>query len=155
MSDDFFGDLGKSISKITQGAADRTNSFLEAAKINARIGGVNREIERLYERIGEAVCALNDAGEKSLGEDVLSLMEEVKARRETILSLRESLASVQGKKVCPACTEIIESDVAFCPRCGAPTPVREEGDLFQDEETEIPIEFAGEETEDSRDGEDS
>ena len=139
MSDDFFSDLGKSFSKVTQSAVDLTSSFIESTKINAQIGGVNKEIEKLYQRIGEAVCLRFADDDSSLGEEILSMMEDVRAHRGTILSLRENLAAVQGRKVCPVCTEIIAADVAFCPKCGAPTPVKEEDDLFQDEETdEVP-----------------
>ena len=133
MSDDFFSDLGKSISKATQSAVDRTSSFFESTKINAQIGGVNKEIEKLYQRIGEAVCIRFADDNSPLGEEIMSMMEDIKTHRGKIFSLRETLAAVQGKKVCPVCAEIIAADVAFCPKCGAPTPVKEE-DLFQDEE---------------------
>lgn len=134
MSDDFFSDLGKSITKATQSAVDLTNSLIESTKINAQIGGVNKEIEKLYQRIGEAVCLRFADDESPLGEEIISMIEEVRTHRGKILSLRETLAAVQGKKVCPVCTEIIAADVAFCPKCGAPTPVKEEEDLFQDED---------------------
>ena len=52
MSDDFFGDLGKSISRVTQKAVGRTGELFETTKINAQISGEQREIEKLYAKIG-------------------------------------------------------------------------------------------------------
>ena len=43
MADDFFGELGKSISRATQQAVDRTGDFFERTKITAQITGEQKE----------------------------------------------------------------------------------------------------------------
>lgn len=125
MSEDFFGDLGKSISRYTKKAVDRTSTMVEAAKISAQISGERREVDKLYQKIGETVY--RKAAEKSidLDDDLTAFVEDIHQRKEKMASLTRDLADVKGQKVCQNCGELIPKEVAFCPKCGAPTPVAE------------------------------
>lgn len=137
MAGNFFGDLGKSVTKAVRKAADQTGSALESAKLNAKIGTARKEIDKLCRQIGEEVYSRIAEGEEPVGPEVMSCVEDIRAQKDRIRSLRESLAAVQGRKVCPACGDIIASDVAFCPRCGAPVPVMDEEDLFEAEAEDV------------------
>lgn len=123
MSEDFFGDLGKSITKATQQAVDKTSIFFESTKISAQISSEQKEIEKLYQNIGEAVYRQIKAGTLTPGEDIRAAAEEIKGHETQINVFKKNLADVKGMKICPNCREVIPSDVAFCPKCGAPTPV--------------------------------
>ena len=126
MSEDFFGDLGKSISKATQQAVDRTSTFFESTKISARISGEQKEIEKLYQNIGESVYRQVQAGKFAPASDIKAVIDEIKGHENQIDAFKQNLANVKGMKVCPNCKEVIPSDVAFCPKCGAPTPIAKE-----------------------------
>ncbi|MBP3914071.1 MAG: hypothetical protein J6D14_06655 [Lachnospiraceae bacterium] len=144
MSEDFFGDLGKSIFKTTQNAVDRTSNFFESTKINAQISAEQKEIEKLYSAIGEYVTRKYEAKDEIFPDDELrSRIEAVHARLGKLLELKQALAGAKGMKICTSCQELIANDMAFCPKCGAPVPVEEEEDL-SDYEQLPPVEAAPE-----------
>lgn len=127
MSDDFFGDLGKSISRATQRAVDQTSSFFESTKILTQITSEKKEIEKLYGKIGERVARKIEKNETDyVGDEERSIVDEIKSRRGTIHTLRQSLADVKNMRICPNCEELIEKTAAFCPKCGAPVPADDE-----------------------------
>lgn len=120
MSDDFFGDLGKHISKYTRKAADSTGAFIESTKLSTQIGNEERAIEKLYREIGEETYKLAAAGRIELDADRKFKAESVTAHKQKIREMKDQLAKVRGMKICPHCGEVIEKSVSFCPKCGAP-----------------------------------
>lgn len=125
MSDDFFGDLGKSISQVTQQAANKTNIFFESQKISGQISAEQREIEKLYQQIGEEVYKHADAC-SHMGPKIDADIATLKTRCQKLNDMKKNLASVKGLKVCPNCGETVELSSAFCPKCGTPVPNPEE-----------------------------
>ena len=123
MSDDFFSDLGKSISRVTQKAVGRTGELLETTKINAQISGEQREIEKLYAKIGAIVYRKIVNGTMEVDDDIASIVDDIRAHAGQLASRRKALAGVKRMRVCPACGELIATDVAFCPKCGTPVVV--------------------------------
>ena len=122
MSDDFFGDLGRSITRATQKAASRTGSLIESTKINAMVSAEEKAIEGYMKEIGETIYARCVSGEMKTDELLAPIVDEISARQEKIRSYRAELASLRGMTVCPSCGEIIETDSLFCPKCGTATP---------------------------------
>ena len=55
MADDFFSEIGKSLSRFTQQAVGKTGEVVEMTKYNAQISGEQKEVEKLYQKIGELV----------------------------------------------------------------------------------------------------
>ncbi len=135
MSDDFFGDLGKNISKYTQRAVTRTGNLVETAKINAQISAEEKEIDKLMRKIGEAVyrekTGKAEMSEKSLEE----IIDEINKHKEQAAEYKQNLARVRGMRICTSCGELIPKDVAYCPHCGAPVPVEGE-EAASDEEND-------------------
>ena len=118
MSEDFFGDLGKSITRATQKAVGRTGSLIESTKINAMMGAELKSIEKLYTELGEMVfdrCTKGFAAEESWA----PVIEEIRTHKAKVQSLRGELADIKGMRVCSSCGELIDSKVPFCPMCGA------------------------------------
>ncbi len=152
MSEDFFGDLGKSISRYTQNAVDKTSTFFEATKISAQISTEQKEIDKLYQKIGETVYRRAESRQMQLDDDLAAFVEEIRSHREQISSRRKDLADVKGKKVCPSCGELIPREVAFCPKCGAPSPAdedREEADQPKEDTAEQEAEESASTTEEA------
>ena len=125
MADVFFGEIGEKISKATQQAVDKTNEFFESAKISAQIASEQKEVEKLQLTIGESVYQKVADGTLTVDEEVQALIGEIDAHIAQIADYKKTLANVRGKKVCPQCNELIDAEVAFCPKCGAAAPVEE------------------------------
>lgn len=136
MADDFFSTLGKSISKYTQKAVESTGTFVESTKISTQISGEKREIDQEYQKIGEIVYRRISRGEFEADEELKKLAEGIDVHRDKMNTLKEQLADVKGQQICPNCGELIPKDVAFCPKCGAPTEIREEEPQKEEAEEE-------------------
>lgn len=132
MSDDFFGDLGKHISKYTQKAVEKTGNLVETAKINTQITGEEKEIDKLYRKIGETIYRKCSAGTLIPDESLRATIEEITKHKEQAAEYKKNLADVRGMRICPSCQELISRDVAYCPHCGAPVP--QESEEAEDEE---------------------
>lgn len=126
MADDFFSTLGKSISKYTQKAVESTGTFVESTKISTQISGEKRAIDQEYQKIGEIIYRRIGRGEFEADEDLKKLAEGIDVHRDKMNTLKEQLADVKGQQICPNCGELIPKDVAFCPKCGAPTEIKDE-----------------------------
>ncbi len=118
----FFSEIGKSIAKATRKAADSTGSAVNTARMKAQISGENKEIEKLYQRLGESV--FRRAGEDPAGfsDEDLAVFEEIRAHLGAVAALEGQLAAAKGMKICPSCRELVETGAAFCPMCGAAFP---------------------------------
>lgn len=123
MAEDFFGELGRSISRATRQAYDKTSVFVESTKISAQLSSQQREIEKLYQKIGENIYKKVRQGEYEPDAEVMLVVEEIRKRQGQMSSMRKNLAEVRNMKVCPSCGELIQAEVAFCPKCGTPTPL--------------------------------
>ena len=106
MAEDFFGELGKSISRATQQAVDKTSVFIERTKITAQISGEQKEIDKLY----------SDA-------EFAPIIHDIDAHTNQVTTYKRTLADVRKMKICESCGSVIAMDVAFCPKCGAPAPI--------------------------------
>ena len=133
MAEDFFGAIGKFFARAAVGAADKTSSMIEKSKINSQITGERKEIEKLCQQIGESVLERAAAGEIQLSERENLLMEEINVHQDRIREFRKVMAGLRNMKICPACESLIAIDVAFCPKCGAPTPVPEPEEVMAEE----------------------
>ena len=133
MAEDFFGAIGKFFARAAVGAADKTSSMMEKSKINSQITGERKEIEKLCQQIGESVLERAAAGEIQLSERENLFMEEINVHQDRIREFRKVMAGLRNMKICPACESLIAIDVAFCPKCGAPTPVPEPEEVMAEE----------------------
>lgn len=128
MAEDFFSDLGKSLTKVTRSAVTRTGTLVETTKLNARITSEQKEIDRLYLQIGELVFRAREDGTSPDEAELEGLAGEIRERRDVIWELKENLAEAKGMKLCTKCRELMDAQAAFCPKCGEPAPaeVKEE-----------------------------
>ena len=125
MAEDFFRDLGKSLTKVTRSAVTRTGTLVETTKLNTRISAEQKEIDRLYLQIGELVFRAREDGVSPDEAELENLTGEIRERRDVIWELKENLASAKGMKLCTKCRELMDAGAAFCPKCGEPAPAEE------------------------------
>jgi RNA polymerase subunit RPABC4/transcription elongation factor Spt4 len=133
MAEDFFGAIGKFFARTAHGAVDKTGAMMEKSKVSAKISGEQKEIDKLCQQIGESIIERAAAGEIQLNDRENLMLEEIGVHRDNIKEFRKVMASLRNMKICPACESLIAIDVAFCPKCGAPTPVPEPEEVMAEE----------------------
>ena len=140
MAEDFFGDLSKSLSSAAQQAVDKTSSFFESQKMNVQIQTAQREIDKIYQKIGAAIFSESKAEGFTASEAVQALLDEVAEKEDKIAVLKKGIARMRGQKICTECGSAIDADHAYCPKCGAPAPEDEpEPDPVEEEVCECEV----------------
>lgn len=143
----FFDALGVRLSKATHTAVDRTGVFLSSTRINAQIAGEQREAEKLYQKLGETVFSMAEAGEIRPEGEVKRLIEKIKNHKSTVAGYRRELAGVKNQRICPRCGAFIDTKAVFCQKCGEEIPeetpaAQKPGQTAAPVDTEIEIEEA-------------
>lgn len=127
MSDDFFMDLGETLSKTAKDITTKADGFFENQKIRTKILSEQRMIDKCMTDIGNILYKKYVDGE-AIDEDAMALCEEITKRKVTIANYREDVAKRKGQKVCAACGATVPSEAAFCMQCGAPCEKEEPQD---------------------------
>ncbi|MEE8825783.1 MAG: zinc ribbon domain-containing protein [Eubacteriales bacterium] len=135
MSDDFFSDIGRHISRYTKKAAEQTGTFFESTKISARITGEENEVKKIYQKLGEEIFRRAVSGGAALTDSEQELVGSIEDHKEKIRVMRKQLADVKGMIICPKCGAMVAGDAAFCPKCGAEIPEDMRPDQKKEQET--------------------
>lgn len=123
MAEDFFGDLSKSLSSAAQQAASKTSTFIETQKKTVQIATAQREIEKIYQRIGEKIVEESKReGAAPVSEEIQALLDEIVAQNIKIEDLKQGIAKIRGQKICTCCGFTMDIDALFCPQCGTKAP---------------------------------
>lgn len=120
------GDFAKSV-------GDKTGGMIETTKIKGKIKAENDAIMELHRQIG-ALCWNKFVEGNQFDEDVTSLLEQIKARFDTIAQLQEEIEAIAranqaaGNLTCPTCGTVNPPGTNFCSGCGTkmevPPPVQ-------------------------------
>lgn len=107
--------------KVKQGASEaakKAQQTVEITRLKTQISSKEKEIEKNYSLIGEAVYNAFVAGDLSQSENnvtefcrgIFSLKQEI-----TVLELK--IIEVRNEKEC-VCGKVVLADTKFCPGCG-------------------------------------
>lgn len=119
MADDFFAELGETITKTAKDIGSKADGFFESQKIRTKIMSEQRMIDKSLADIGNIIYQKYvDGG--AIDEELLPLCEDITQRKVAIAKFREDVAKMRGQKVCAACGATVPSEAAFCMQCGAP-----------------------------------
>ena len=125
MADDFFSELGETISKTAKDISTKADSFLEGQKTRTKIATEQRMIDKSMNDMGNMVYKKYVDGE-AIDEELTDLCEDITQRKITIAKYRETMAGMKGRKVCPACGASVPAQAAYCMYCGTPCESEEE-----------------------------
>ena len=131
---DFFEDLGKRITETAGAVTKKTEEVVETQKIKSQIRVEERNKERDLQHLGKLVYDRFQKGEV-IDTAFVELCEAVAQHEDAVQSYLKELAQLKGMELCKNCKGELESDMAYCPKCG--TKVEEEIH-FDTEETEEP-----------------
>ncbi len=124
MGRDFFDGLGEAISKTARELGGRAENLYETQKMKNKISGEEKQIQKIMAELGRMLYKRYLDG-VPLDEAQRILCEQIDQRMDRISHLKEGLAGVRGRKICPSCGSSVDGSAAFCPHCGAACPTRE------------------------------
>ncbi len=110
--------------EVANSIGKKASNRMEVARINAKIGELKKEIEALYESIGERVYQTNaEVVNKAI------VAELIEAIDEKYIKIKDSLyraAELKGLIICPSCGRECDNEDDFCSKCGAKLPKEED-----------------------------
>ena len=125
MNEDLFGSIKQTITETAGAVGKKTEEFVETQKMRNKVRTLQREIRKKYADLGEIVYRRYVDGDMP-DEELTGHCEVVMGLQKELAECKESMATKQGKNVCPACGISNPKNAVFCMYCGAELPAEEE-----------------------------
>ncbi|WP_274649376.1 zinc ribbon domain-containing protein [Paenibacillus humicola] len=108
--------------KVKQGASEaakKAQQTVEITKLKAQMSGKEKDMDKLYHQIGEAVYRAKLAGSIADSEqEVAACCEQLDYIVADLRMLEERIKNIRYEKSC-TCGKVVPLDARFCPDCGA------------------------------------
>ncbi|MDF2961800.1 MAG: double zinc ribbon-containing protein [Paenibacillus sp.] len=107
--------------KVKQGASDaakKAQQTVEITRLRAQISSKEKELEKTFTLIGEAVYQAHSAGDWKKSEpDVASYCQHIQGLQQDIQAIELKIKEAKHEKVC-RCGKVVAREVKFCSVCG-------------------------------------
>ncbi len=113
---DFFEQLGKKISDVSQSAVQKTKDFADTTQLNSAISDKEKKISGLCLSLGKAYYEDHKAETDSKYGDLIKQINDLYAE---ISENKEKIKQIKGVVKCPKCGAELPLDASFCNACGA------------------------------------
>lgn len=107
----------KEAGKITKDAINTVENKTQEAKLLYSVQSFEKRLDRQFAAIGSSVYNSFKNGEEQ--EDFSELFGRIDALKDEIEELKQRIASKKNTVICKECNAYIDTEDAFCPKCGA------------------------------------
>ena len=112
---DFFSRLGDAITETGRDVSQKVSEMTGIAKLNMEIRNKEDFVQKQYTQIGKQYYDLHKEDQEPFFEEMKLITETLK----DIDKLKVEVAALKGKKCCPSCGAVNESEAVFCIKCGS------------------------------------
>lgn len=119
----FFDELGKAISGKSREAATKVRDLTEILQLKSKLSSEKEKVNKAYINLGKAYY---DRHEASAEEEYQEDFDMIRTGLLKISELEEEIVSLEGTRICAECGAKVEKGAAFCGRCGAQMPLKQE-----------------------------
>ena len=144
MANDFFDELGMTISKKAKDLGGKAETLYETQKIRNKMNSEEKAADKIKFDLGNLIYQRYADGSAVDGE-VGALCEEISQHLQRAAAYREEAASLKGQKICPSCQKAVDKVASFCPYCGATCPSTEPEHKDVQDVVDVPEETVSEE----------
>ena len=144
MANDFFDELGMTISKKAKDLGGKAETLYETQKIRNKRNSEEKAADKIKYDLGNLIYQRYADGSAVDGE-VGALCEEISQHLQRAAAYREEAALLKGQKICPSCQKAVDKVAMFCPYCGATCPSAEPEQKDAQDVVDVPEETVSEE----------
>jgi len=119
-----FENITKKVTDTARAAAKKSGELVEATKLNMSIGAEEDKIEKVYAEIGKVVYEAFSNGE-AVSEMFKEQCETIKSYEDNIKEMKQKILDLKSVKICSGCGAELDTEVVFCPKCGAKQEIPE------------------------------
>ena len=112
-----FENLSRKVTDTAKAAAKKSSEVVEVTKLNLSIGSEEDKIKKAYAEIGKNVYGVFASGEE-VGDSFKCQCELIRSYENNIKDMRLKILDLKELKICPTCGIELESEIAFCSKCG-------------------------------------
>lgn len=113
---DFFDKMGEKLVSTGAEVSKKAKEVSAVISLKNKIHAEENKISEIYRSIGEKYFLAHQEYEGDIYADDIASVFAAKAGIET---MKEQIKEIKGTEICPECGAEVESDAAFCFKCGA------------------------------------
>ncbi|GHU83389.1 hypothetical protein AGMMS50284_6850 [Clostridia bacterium] len=117
----------------------RAEKLVDLSKLKYAAAGINNEISKKKEALGDYVFESSKEGFKLDPEVIKDRIAELTELEENLLSTKELITSVKNRKSCKECGAENDKEAAYCNKCGANIETKEEEFVTEDEDDDVTV----------------
>ncbi|PZD95504.1 zinc ribbon domain-containing protein [Paenibacillus sambharensis] len=112
--------------RMKQGASEaarKVEQTVEITRLKSQISSREKEMDKLYARIGQSVYRSYIAGDVSTSEEeVMDYCAELTGLEQEIAEIQTKIKDIKLEKTCTGCETVVPVSVRYCPECGKKFP---------------------------------
>ncbi|CAM4410444.1 zinc ribbon domain-containing protein [Paenibacillus tarimensis] len=116
--------------RMKQGASEaarKVEQTVEITRLKSQISSREKEMDKLYARIGQSVYRSYIAGDVSTSEEeVMDYCAELTELEQEITQIQTKIKDIKLEKTCSGCETVVSAGVRYCPECGKKFPEEEQ-----------------------------
>ena len=124
---DLFSKLVDAITETGRDVSQKVSEMTGIAKLNMEIRSKEDFVQKQYTQIGKQYYEMHKEDQEPFFEEMKLITETLK----DIDQLKVEVAGLKGKKCCPSCGAVNESEAVYCIKCGVKCE-----SIFEEEEVE-------------------
>ncbi len=140
-----FEEIGKKISQTGKAAGDKAKQVSEIAKLNIKLGTVEKEADELLLMLGKKAYEVSKGNADS---EFFGECEEIAAKLDSVKEIKAQIHALKGVVICGKCGAEVDLENDFCGKCGAKVEkpeIKPEPEVI-DHEDDVDASACGEET---------
>lgn len=110
--------IGDAASKTYKYTAEKTSKIAKETKMKIKINEYKREIEDIYQEIGETVYEKFIVNEEIDREELKVKCASIDCLTDKIVDCKNEILKLKEKRQCKNCYAEIEKSANYCPNCG-------------------------------------
>ena len=111
-------DVMVNVKSAANSVGKKTNEIVDYSKLRFTASGLNNEIRKKYQTLGEEVYTSTKIGSEDT-KSIELLIKEIDELKAQLQATKEQITYAKNKIICPVCKAELNKDSLFCNKCGA------------------------------------
>lgn len=111
-------DVMVNVKSAANSVGKKTNEIVDYSKLRFTASGLNNEIRKKYQTLGEEVYTSTKIGSEDT-KSIELLIREIDELKAQLQSTKGQITYAKNKIICPVCKAELNKDSLFCNKCGA------------------------------------
>ncbi len=115
---DYINKISEEVGKAARFISKETSKLVQSAKLTYTASDIEAQLEKVYTSIGKKfveTCIRENETPEQFSEEFECIAE----LKDALEATKDKISEIKNTKKCPACSEPISENDAYCKKCGA------------------------------------